>query len=443
MVKGKFIVVQIFSLLVFCCLTSLVYSQTPESMAPSVAPILPNGVIDNNPFSNNVSTYSTTSISRNNQMIMQEVESNEAKRRQKVIYEDYNKELNASGIQYTFPSLNHPSKKAYFDAFKELQAMVEGETAIDLKRAVFITENAYLNNSMEYSDYLKAISHMLEVISLKQQQDGYPMDIQVAKMHTLHKFVSDTFSVKFPGAETDYTHYPMTYDFDDFRGEENYTKQFVSKLIVEGSGQCHSMPLLFLILAQEYNTEAYLAFAPSHSYIKFPDDNGNWHNLELTNGMLTSEAFIMESGYIKAEALISKIFMDTINMRQTIAYTMVDLVKGYIRKYGYDKFVLEATNYAIEQNNSNVFAHMLKANYYTALSMYVVKQMGYPKPEIVFEDEKARDLFILRDESYNELERVGYEEIPKEVYASWLKSLEKEKMKQAQKSNTTNLRSSF
>lgn len=127
--------------------------------------------------------------------------------------------------------------------------MIEGRKAIDLKRAVFVSENAFLNNQLSYNDYLKSIDQMLTICNLKHEQDGFDINSQVAKIHTLHQFVSDTFDVKITAQERTYTHYPMKYDFEDFRGEENWTKLFVTKLIAKNTGQCHSMPLLFMILA--------------------------------------------------------------------------------------------------------------------------------------------------------------------------------------------------
>lgn len=159
--------------------------------------------------------------------------------------------------------------------------------------------------------------------------------------------------------------------------------------------------------------------------------------------MLTSDAFIVESGYIKAEALMNKIYMDTISLKQTVSFCMVDLVKGYIKKYGYDSFVLEVADYALEQNKEDIFARMIKANYNTALSMYIVKQMGYPPLETVLKDPKAKEIFETRNFNYGEMDRVGYEEMPKAVYQKWLHSLEEEKSKQQHQTNYNKLRSRF
>jgi hypothetical protein len=82
-------------------------------------------------------------------------------------------------------------------------------------------------------------------------------------------------------------------------GHKDLTKTFVTKLLVQNSGQCHSMPLLYLMMAQELGTEAYLSYSPSHSYVMFKDNKSRWNNLELTNGKLITEAAILGSGFIR------------------------------------------------------------------------------------------------------------------------------------------------
>ena len=37
------------------------------------------------------------------------------------------------------------------------------------------------------------------------------------------------------------------YDFEDYRGQQDYTKMFVSKALATGKGQCHSLPLVYLV----------------------------------------------------------------------------------------------------------------------------------------------------------------------------------------------------
>ncbi|MEM9392207.1 MAG: hypothetical protein AAGA02_17140, partial [Bacteroidota bacterium] len=41
-------------------------------------------------------------------------------------------------------------KQHYLEAYQELQAMLNEEKPLSFKRAVYLTENAYLENSLDY-----------------------------------------------------------------------------------------------------------------------------------------------------------------------------------------------------------------------------------------------------------------------------------------------------
>lgn len=47
--------------------------------------------------------------------------------------------------------------KQYFEAFSELQAMLNDEAPLSFKRAVFVTENAFFNNQLDYEVFNKSI----------------------------------------------------------------------------------------------------------------------------------------------------------------------------------------------------------------------------------------------------------------------------------------------
>jgi hypothetical protein len=81
---------------------------------------------------------------------------------------------------------------------------------------------------------------------------------------------------------------PFRYDFEDFRGEKDYTKMFTIKMLSTGKGQCHSMPLNYLMIAEQLGAKAYLSLAPQHSFIQFADNNNNMMSFETTNGNLVS-----------------------------------------------------------------------------------------------------------------------------------------------------------
>ncbi len=112
----------------------------------------------------------------------------------------------------------------------------------------------------------------------------------------------------------------------------------VTKLLNTGTGQCHSMPLLYLILAEELNTDAYLAHSPSHSYIKFPFDS-SLYDFETTCGKPNTDEWLVRLGYISPKAVKSGIYLTPMTKRQTIAQCLADLSTEYVTQYGNDSFV--------------------------------------------------------------------------------------------------------
>ena len=189
------------------------------------------------------------------------------------------------------------SKSAYFMLlFLEIVALkiahlknafllIQIDTAnFSVKNTNFLIENAFYENSQDKAEFDKIIKNSGEFLIAKMQELGYDLNSNSAKNYMLFQFFSETLQLKSNGLK----HLPFKYDFEDFQGDNDWSKMFVTKLLATQTGQCHSMPLLYLILAEEINAEAYLSYSPNHSYIRFPDDNRKWHNIELTNGMFST-----------------------------------------------------------------------------------------------------------------------------------------------------------
>ncbi|MFZ4931237.1 hypothetical protein [Chryseobacterium sp. Mn2064] len=230
-------------------------------------------------------------------------------------------------------------------------------------------------------------------------------------------------------------HKAFEYDFKDYMGEKDYSKMFVSKLLKTGSGQCHSMPLYYLMLAEEMNTEAYLSLAPNHSYIRFVDDEGTMRNIELTNGMFPTDNSFLESGYIKSEALQNKMYMENLSKKELLGMAYFDLARGYVHKFGYDEFVNKVIDKALELYPNGIAPNMEKANVDRARLISVLQRLGInPDDKRDLERAgyfpKAVEQFKELNEQFNTIENLGYAEMPASAYESWLGSLKTEKNKQ-------------
>ncbi len=340
-------------------------------------------------------------------------------------------ELSKDDIVYDFDLAPSSKTQHYRNAFEEIKKMVEGKTALNLKQAVFLVEHSY-DTTLRYEDFNRQISDAISVVSAKMKKSKAKASDNTAKVVALFQYMSDTITVTSAALERKITSYPKTYDFEDFWGRQDYRKMFVSKTLKTGSGQCHSLPLLFLILCEEIGAEASLSFAPNHSFIKFKDKRGVWHNLELTNGMLASDNFIVQSGYIKAEALQSRIFLEPLSKRQTIIQCLNDLALGYVKQFGYDGFVKSITNVVLSQSPSNLTAHQINANYFATLSdriIYQYRKKGWNRQRLE-QDEKAMYVINSAIGATKHIEQLGYSDMPADAYEAWLRSIQAEANRQ-------------
>ncbi len=353
------------------------------------------------------------------------------KKRVQGIIDDAVNEMNSRRINYKLTGRNIEGRELFHKALNELQLMLEGEQPLNLKKAVFLSEYAY-DPSLNWQDFESSIDDMVTHLGYYMKENGFDMNDNNAKNMAIYNFFSDTLTIRHQGIEQPVTSYPLFYDFRDFWGREDASKMFVSKLIKEGTGQCHSLPLLYLILAEEMNTEAHLAFAPNHSYIKIQDKVGDWHNIELTTGTLTSDQFLMQTGFIKSASIFKKIYMSPLSKQEVIAQSVNDLMMGYVRKFGYEEFVLVGTSVAHQHGENSITAHLINHNYYQELFQYIVAQYqknGMTQKQLK-EDEKAIYVYNQMMGSRELIDNLGYADMPADMYESWLKSVKEEGQKQ-------------
>lgn len=328
---------------------------------------------------------------------------------------------------------NHFNSIGFELAFNEISKMLE-TNSISLKRAVFLSESAYYNASTDLSAFLEfeqEIKKMGDIIRSSWSASQIKMKTPLEINNLVMKFLTDTMSYAPFGSEREVKiSHPIKYDFADPFGENDLSKLFVLKLITTKSGQCKSMPLLFLLLVEELGGEAFLSFSPEHSFIKVKNGKGGFYNFELTNGKIMSDALIVASGYIKSEAIRNGIFLDAINPTQVVAQCLVDLANNYRRKFGESEFVLKCANKSLEYFPNNIHGLMLKSNYHTRLFKYMVKSCDAENEEELKNCPKTYKQFQLMHKMYALIDGVGYEPIPQDVYLSWLNEMKKEASKQ-------------
>ena len=425
----------------FLC-TNLFYGQnvdipgapvmpTPVPASLYVAPIN-SGSPSNNKQNTRVQSPATLDFGRQQQQqdILNEVEQHERLREQTM--QDVRSDIEElrPTVQYELPSLSKkPGTEYYRDAFDKM-ALIDTEN-YSVKDINFQIENAYFANKLDKAEFDEVVRQTGIFLKAKMKELKYDANSNLAKNYILFQFFSEKMVLKLTGKK----HESLKYDFDDYMGAKDWSKMFVSKLIRTGTGQCRSMPMLYLILAEEIGAEAYLSLSPNHSYIKFQDEKKKWFNLELTNGMFTTNSFILNSGFIKAEAMQSQIYMQPLTKKQLLSQFYTDLAAGYYHKYGFDLFVEKAINKALELYPKNINANMIKANYNTAKFENVMKQLkihptdkeqlqrirNYPQAVALLQETNGQ---------YQAIDDLGFDFMPADAYEKWLGSLKKEEQKQ-------------
>ncbi len=326
-------------------------------------------------------------------------------------------------------------KDLYNSTFVELKNMVNGKQPVDFKKAVYLVENCYLTEKIDYRTFCEAIDYHTSLckrlIESRDLQYSESDKEKVSVYAAVFSVMNDTIPIQKSDGSLVYN-LPFEYDFDDIYGSQDWTKMFVIKLLATKKGNCHSLPYLYKILIEELGEQAYLSYAPNHIYIKQQCKAFGWYNTELTSGMFPIDSWLMASGYIHLSAIQQGIFMDTLSAKQSIGACLLDLAQGYEKKFGIEdgKFILNICETVLKEHPNNINALLLESE----------TKMNLWKKENGKEKEEKQAEFIEIQKLYTKIHNLGYRAMPKEMYLDWLVSLKEEKHKYQNKKINLNIK---
>lgn len=319
--------------------------------------------------------------------------------------------------QKKVPASTDTNYFTYEYAYQQYLDMLEGRKPLDFKRAVFIYENTYLKGILNYDEFSNHFTELAKKLKNFINKKG------ISAYKTAGQYA--IFSYMFEPSNLNNDHI-FKYDFKDFMGDKDWTNMFVTKVIRTKMGNCHSLPYYYKILSNELESESYLSIAPNHMYIKHLDEKGKWINIELTSGHISSDAWLISSMGISAEAIKTGIYMDALTEKQSIALCLWDLAMGYKHDNGYDEFVLQCCNTVIQHYPTCIGALMTKQNCLQILGKRQQEEAKRKGIEITPEMRKTyKEIIAL----CKHIEELGYREMPPELYNQWIKSVEEENQK--------------
>ena len=254
-------------------------------------------------------------------------------------------------------TVNSVDHAAYLRAIDQVERMALAQEQPDLGKAVYAMERPAIGSRVTEQQFNGMLDKLASLVRDRLRAEGRDPADQGNLHAGIQMLFQDTIRDPKSGKELK----PFRYDLEDFWGETDPTKLFVSKLLVSGEGQCRSMPLLYLLLAERLGAEAYWAFSPNHSYVKYPVSERQFLNFETTVGMPISDKLIARSGYMRTEAMQSRIYMDTVGVRRSVAHLLAETAMAYQQRFGYNEALMERclkTSLAIYQDDIHAWLQL-------------------------------------------------------------------------------------
>lgn len=334
------------------------------------------------------------------------------------------------------------SKQNFINAKNEIENMLSGKISLDYERAVFITENAYHNNSLKLNEF-KADIDIAEFYTLNLMKKIYEIsnlnpkkNILISKdslekncyrsiaNYAIYKFITDTtYNII---DEKIYVHFPYQYPYNDPLATFNWKNSQLTNLLKENTyvGNCNALTSLFKILSIRLNSNANLCTTQGHIYITHADANGTYFNIELASKAFPGTGSIETITHTSDEAARSGIAMRELNLKQSIGLCLLNLAKGYQHKFNLkdDSFILECAELCLKYDNLNLNAMLLKTE---VLEERLVKQnLPFNKIKISIEFLNYQNYIAM-------LYKLGYREMPTDMKNQVIAAITKDKSYQA------------
>ncbi|NCC98707.1 MAG: hypothetical protein EOL95_03250 [Bacteroidia bacterium] len=292
--------------------------------------------------------------------------------------------------------------------YNRLNNMLIGKEPISFKKAVFLVENAYYGGKLSWNDYDK------ELKRIKQVLDRVIVDRRLQSQRTAGNYAIFTFMTD---SIAENNNCPYKYDYETFVKDGGQEAGMVTRLLKTKKGNCHSLPYMYKILANDMKVEACLALAPMHVYVKHKDENGKWWNLELTSGTFSRSSFIMESFNVSEQAIESGLFMKGLSEKESIALCLYDLLNIYESKTGIysNDFVRKCYKLGLRYFPVSQLQNWKFGDLKYQLDKKMAK-LGMNNYRQIVDNPQLENLFYQMDTTNKYITKIGYSTITTEQY---------------------------
>lgn len=153
---------------------------------------------------------------------------------------------------------------------------------------------------------------------------------------------------------------PFTYDHDDPNGDV-LSNKLLATYLDDRLGNCITMPLLFLFMAERLDLDVTAALAPEHVFVKFTDDDGRIWNLEATSGAgATRDIWYRKQLPMTDRAINNGLYLRPLSKRETVAVIASYLLEHVYAAGEYEE-AIEVADVILENHPAFAFVMLKKA----------------------------------------------------------------------------------
>ncbi len=261
----------------------------------------------------------------------------------------------------------HANSQASSNAYEVVENLFnQPESEIDLLSTLLTIEEIIdptVNTSTTKAEIDKLVKNIVSQLRGNEAPDN------------IISFISKTLYEKSPGNSFQ----PFQYDFDDPLGTK-ISNKLISNYIRTHKGNCVSMPMLYLMVADKSGIDCTLSTAPLHLLVMVKEPvTKKYFNVEATHkGQIATEQFYIENLRIKPSALQNGIYLQPLSKKEIISIMVITLSEHYAELHQWEQSIAIA-KLALKYYPNYAYAMVKISNgYYKLLSQAVAKiENGY------------------------------------------------------------------
>jgi regulator of sirC expression with transglutaminase-like and TPR domain len=201
----------------------------------------------------------------------------------------------------------------------------------------------------------KVIDPSIDVAATRKQFESMVSDIRRNQPSNLTSIEKLRAIQKYLYAKGPWNNFqPYEYDFSDPEGK-NLRGKILSNYLRTKKGNCVSMPILMMLLADRMDLDVSLAYAPEHSLMKFTEtETGKTYNVEATSGGgFSRDEWYQKTMQVTDDDIKNGIYLRKLT-RKEAAYGLADLIpEHYVKTKEYEK-ALDFAKMSLTRNPDSI-----------------------------------------------------------------------------------------